>query len=414
MAIQRPLKTYGTRKYVDEVAAAPNNTDPILASEVDADLDTMYTAFNALVVNATIAATAPAAPVQGQLWWRNDPDGNLYISYNDGNSTQWVPAVPSSAPQWKISGSSLTPVDATKSVAIPGDGAGNVVVVGKPVSKLRLIHHPTAAAAYLTENTALLSASPWWAQDDVTIPSWQLGIDANADKVFFYHMPAGSVVQSTLLTLDNAGKLTIGQLNWSTVNAATGGQGLIGDYGTGGIRIALNDRHGPPAPSVASWNLEMAGAVQFAHRAAGAAAGTSDHYFTLDQAGNFVISGTVGQKASGTTWSNPSDARMKRNVADYGTGLDAITNLRPVSFQYNGAYGTVDDGRTCYGFIAQEVEPVMPECVGEQEWTPRDLAEGETKPAPVTVKTLDQSNMILAVINAVKELATRVAALEAR
>jgi hypothetical protein len=42
----------------------------------------------------TIAPTAPAAPVQGQLWWRNDPDGTLYISYNDGTSTQWVPATP--------------------------------------------------------------------------------------------------------------------------------------------------------------------------------------------------------------------------------------------------------------------------------------------------------------------------------
>jgi hypothetical protein len=28
----------------------------------------------------------------GQLWWRTDPDANLYILYNDGNSTQWVPA----------------------------------------------------------------------------------------------------------------------------------------------------------------------------------------------------------------------------------------------------------------------------------------------------------------------------------
>jgi hypothetical protein len=44
---------------------------------------------------AWIGATAPTAtPEPGQLWWRNDPDGNLYISYNDGTSTQWVPAVP--------------------------------------------------------------------------------------------------------------------------------------------------------------------------------------------------------------------------------------------------------------------------------------------------------------------------------
>ena len=33
----------------------------------------------------------PASPIAGQLWWESD-SGLLLISYNDGNSTQWVPA----------------------------------------------------------------------------------------------------------------------------------------------------------------------------------------------------------------------------------------------------------------------------------------------------------------------------------
>jgi len=41
----------------------------------------------------SIGATAPASPQVGQLWWRNDPDGRLFIYYNDGTSTQWVPVV---------------------------------------------------------------------------------------------------------------------------------------------------------------------------------------------------------------------------------------------------------------------------------------------------------------------------------
>lgn len=39
---------------------------------------------------ASIGVTAPAAPVVGQLWWRSD-SGKLFIYYNDGTSTQWVP-----------------------------------------------------------------------------------------------------------------------------------------------------------------------------------------------------------------------------------------------------------------------------------------------------------------------------------
>lgn len=44
--IQRNVKTFGTRSFVGEVAAAPTNLAPILSNEVDADLDTVYAAWN--------------------------------------------------------------------------------------------------------------------------------------------------------------------------------------------------------------------------------------------------------------------------------------------------------------------------------------------------------------------------------
>jgi len=48
---------------------------------------------------AYIGTTAPASPQVGQFWWRSDPDQNLYVYYDDGNSKQWVTAqvVPSFA-----------------------------------------------------------------------------------------------------------------------------------------------------------------------------------------------------------------------------------------------------------------------------------------------------------------------------
>src|SRR5262245_42541642 len=42
------------------------------------------------------ASTSPAPPINpgnGQLWWNSDL-GRLFIYYNDGNSSQWVPATP--------------------------------------------------------------------------------------------------------------------------------------------------------------------------------------------------------------------------------------------------------------------------------------------------------------------------------
>jgi len=41
-----------------------------------------------------IGATPPAVPKIGQFWWRST-DGNLYIYYNDGVTSQWVPAMSS-------------------------------------------------------------------------------------------------------------------------------------------------------------------------------------------------------------------------------------------------------------------------------------------------------------------------------
>jgi len=41
--------------------------------------------------NAIINSTPPSNPVAGQLWWSPDL-GRLFIYYNDGNSSQWVPA----------------------------------------------------------------------------------------------------------------------------------------------------------------------------------------------------------------------------------------------------------------------------------------------------------------------------------
>src|SRR5262249_47272016 len=41
-----------------------------------------------------VGPTAPPAPAVGDLWWRNDPDGALFVFYSDPTSSQWVPATP--------------------------------------------------------------------------------------------------------------------------------------------------------------------------------------------------------------------------------------------------------------------------------------------------------------------------------
>jgi hypothetical protein len=69
-----------------------------------------------------IGAAAPINPPTGDLWWRSDPDQNLYIYYDDGNSKQWVNAVPSVSRPVGPAGGSLSGSYPNPTLA-PFDGA---------------------------------------------------------------------------------------------------------------------------------------------------------------------------------------------------------------------------------------------------------------------------------------------------
>ncbi|MCE9507441.1 MAG: tail fiber domain-containing protein [Alphaproteobacteria bacterium] len=70
-------------------------------------------------------------------------------------------------------------------------------------------------------------------------------------------------------------------------------------------------------------------------------------------------SGAVGTAASPTVhaghYASLSDLRLKKDIKDSDLGLDFIKKLRPVSYLFKAG----DDGRTSYGFIAQEVEKTL-------------------------------------------------------
>ena len=114
----------------------------------------------------------------------------------------------------------------------------------------------------------------------------------------------------------------------------------------------------------------------------------------------FKAAGTYNQSGA---WISLSDAALKENVAPYERGLEAILALNPVSFTYVATSPFGDDGGTPrFGLIAQEAEAVVPEIVSELE----------TESG--TVKATEGSNLVYALINAVKELTARLEALEAR
>ena len=111
--------------------------------------------------------------------------------------------------------------------------------------------------------------------------------------------------------------------------------------------------------------------------------------------------GGQAEKPGGGSWSATSDARAKEDVTDYSSGLDELKKLTPRSYRYIG------NPITYIGLVAQEAEGAMPELVTKGEGTLPDGTEVDD------FRTLDQTPLTFALINAVKEMATRIEALEA-
>jgi hypothetical protein len=78
--------------------------------------------------------------------------------------------------------------------------------------------------------------------------------------------------------------------------------------------------------------------------------------------GDLVLEGSTAQKATGTTWSNPSDVRLKDNIQDYTKGLPELMQVNVKTWEYNGKAGTVK-GTKGLGVIADEIQELLPDTV---------------------------------------------------
>lgn len=113
-------------------------------------------------------------------------------------------------------------------------------------------------------------------------------------------------------------------------------------------------------------------------------------------------------KPTTNTWIIASDARIKTNVVEYSKGLAEICQIRPITYDYNGKAGFAA-GPGGVSIIAQEIQPIFPECVGSFKGKLEENDEQETD-----ILNYNGHAITFALINAVKELNAKVEALEAR
>lgn len=183
----------------------------------------------------------------------------------------------------------------------------------------------------------------------------------------------------------------------STVPGPTGPQGATGPTGatpslpdpwTNGIALSSGKTASLRGTSFAdnSW--------VFTNSSGSYAAGSNLVLYTSGASQTWTFNTNGNAYADAGSWVNSSDRNLKENIQDYTGGLQKVLQLQAVRFNY---IGQTDPH---LGFIAQDVQSVIPEVVSQIE-TPKGTRLGLAMPEMIAVLT-----------NAIKELEQRIAALE--
>jgi hypothetical protein len=138
-------------------------------------------------------------------------------------------------------------------------------------------------------------------------------------------------------------------------------------------------------------NASLTGDIVYARSSR--AANTAFRFYVADANGTdqFYVRGDGAIYAQNTTVQSISDARLKENIRNASEGLNVITALRPVRYDWKSGYG--NDRKDQLGFIAQEVESVFPEAVSE--WKGKEGDE--------TYKTVGPGALIPVLVKAIQE-----------
>ena len=111
--------------------------------------------------------------------------------------------------------------------------------------------------------------------------------------------------------------------------------------------------------------------------------------------------GSISTNGTSTAYNTSSDYRLKENVAPMQNALDTVAQLNPVTYTWKA------DGSAGQGFIAHELQAVVPDCVTGE----KDAVDAEGNPQ---YQGVDTSFLVATLVKAIQELTARVAELEAK
>jgi hypothetical protein len=106
---------------------------------------------------------------------------------------------------------------------------------------------------------------------------------------------------------------------------------------------------------------------------------------------NNSIVGNITSTSTVTAYNTSSDYRLKDNIAPMTNALAVVQALKPVTYKWKS------DGSNCQGFIAHELQAVVPECVTGE----KDAVDSEGNPK---YQGIDTSFLVATLTAAIQEL----------
>lgn len=126
---------------------------------------------------------------------------------------------------------------------------------------------------------------------------------------------------------------------------------------------------------------------------------TNGYYALFYYSSATTLTGSITTNGTTTAYNVTSDYRLKENVQPMTGGLTTVLALKPVTYDW------ISNGSAGEGFIAHEIQAVIPDAVHGEKDAVDD--KGEIKPQGV-----DFSKIVPHLVAAIQELTTRLAALE--
>jgi hypothetical protein len=253
--------------------------------------------------------------------------------------------------------------------------SGNVGIgTSSPVNKLDVLGDVTVGGFYRNADVTAVGAAGMLlnlgARNGSTLTAGaavgaQLDNPATTGVLQFYSRTAGALTEKA--RIDTSGNLLVGQTSWS--------------FASNGTQIAANGRI--YNTSNTDYNLELAGSTSARIR------------FYTSAGGSGTTVGSITVSGSATTYATSSDYRLKENVAPMQNALATVAALKPVTYTWK------TDGSDGQGFIAHELQAVVPDCVTGT----KDAVDKDGNPQ---YQGVDTSFLVATLVSAIQEQQTMI------